>query len=105
MPGEIIGLVAVILIFGAPFASILTGHQRKVLEMKLQLRNQGDTGVRAEVEALRQEVRALRDTSMQYDLSFDTALQRLEKRVEGVERNVNSVAAGDSNTVSLTGRR
>ena len=33
---------------------------------------------------------------MQYDLSFDTALQRLEKRVEGVERRNTAVASEQS---------
>jgi hypothetical protein len=84
--GEVIGLVAVSLIFGIPIVKIWTDHQRKVLEMKLRLHNQGDSGVRAELEALRQELHSLRDTSTQYDLSFDTALQRMEHRVEAIER-------------------
>ena len=79
--GEFIGLIAVVLIFGIPIVKIWTDHQRKMLEMKLQLHNKGDNGLRAELDALRQEVRSLRDTSMQYDLSFDTALQRMEQRV------------------------
>ena len=91
MPGEFIGLVAVLCIFGIPIVKIWTDHQRKMLEMKLHNQNQGDGGVRAELEALRQEVRSLRDTSMQYDLSFDTALQRMEQRVAGVERSVQAI--------------
>ena len=80
------GMIAVLCVFGIPLSAIWTSHRRKILEMKLQLKNQGDTGVHAELEALRQEVRSLRDTSMQYDLSFDTALQRMEQRVERMER-------------------
>jgi hypothetical protein len=102
--GEFIGLVAVTLIFGSPLLAVWTGHQRKMLELKLQLQNQGDVGLRAEVDALRQEVRALRDTSTQYDLSFDTALQRMEKRVEGVERRIVGYEP-DPNTLNLSGRR
>jgi hypothetical protein len=83
--GQIIGLTAVVLIFGIPIIAIWTEHQRKVLEIKLKLTKKGDTGMIAELEALRQEVRSLRDTSMQYDLSFDTALQRMEQRVERLE--------------------
>ena len=83
--GQIIGLTAVVLIFGIPIIAIWTEHQRKVLEIKLKLTKQTDIGVAAEIEALRQEVRSLRDTSMQYDLSFDTALQRMEQRVERLE--------------------
>src|SRR5437762_2626724 len=101
--GEIIGLVAVVLIFGIPIVKIWTDHQRKVLEMKLQLKNHGDTGLRGELEALRDEVRSLRDTSMQYDLSFDTALQRMEQRVEGIERRALQSASEDQ--VQLGNRR
>lgn len=92
-PGALIGLVSVILIFGIPLSAIWTSHKRKVLEMQLQLRNQGDNNVRAEIEALKQEVRSLRDTSMQYDLSFDTALQRMDHRVEAMERRMQSISA------------
>ena len=80
------GIIAVLCVFGIPLTAIWTTHRRKVLELQLQLRGQGDNGLRSELEALRQEVRSLRDTSMQYDLSFDTALQRMEQRVERMER-------------------
>ena len=83
--GPIIGLISVILVFSIPIVAILSEHKRKMLEMKLKVGNQGDSGLRAEVDALREEVRSLRDTSMQYDLSFDTALQRMEQRVERME--------------------
>lgn len=101
MPGEFIGLVSVVLIFGIPIISIWTTHQRKMLEMKLQLQNKGDVGVRAELEALRQEVRSLRDTSMQYDLSFDSALQRMEQRVERIERGAHIQPAEDPMQVGI----
>ena len=64
--GEMIGLVAVVLIFGVPIIAIWTQHQRKLLEMKLMLGNKGDNGLRAEFEALREEVRSLRDTRALY---------------------------------------
>jgi hypothetical protein len=85
------GIIAILCVFGIPLSAIWTYHRRKVLEMQLQLRNQGDSGIRAEIEALKQEVRSLRDTTMQYDLSFDTALQRMDHRVEGLERRIQSV--------------
>ena len=40
----------------------------------------------AEFAALHEEIKSLRDTAMQYDLSFDTALQGLERRLTTVER-------------------
>ena len=93
MGGEIIGLVSVIFIFSIPMVAIWTTHQRKLLELKLQLGSQGSDNVRSEFEALRNEVRSLRDTTMQYDLSFDTALQRLEQRVDTMERRAVSAQA------------
>lgn len=101
--GDLAGIIAILCVFGIPLSAIWTSHRRKVLELELQLRGQGDNGVRAEVEALRQEVRSLRDTSTQYDLSFDTALQRMERRVEGIERKVQSIQPDDVLRVS-TGR-
>jgi len=80
------GVIAIIMVFSIPLAGIYAGYRHKMMELKLQLRNQGDSNLQAQVEALRQEVRSLRDTTMQYDLSFDTALQRMEARVEGLER-------------------
>jgi uncharacterized protein YlxW (UPF0749 family) len=89
-----VGLIAVLCIFGIPLSAIWTSHRRQVLELQLRLRNEGGSSVQAEVEALRQEVRNLRDTTMQYDLSFDTALQRMEQRMESMERRVNSTTTG-----------
>jgi hypothetical protein len=61
--------------------------------------------LKAELEATRQELRNLRDTSMQYDISFDTALGRMENRVAHVERRVGVNASGsEAETVTLTGR-
>jgi hypothetical protein len=95
MPGEFIGLAAVLCIFGIPIISIWTSHQRRMLELQLQLRNQGDSGLRTEFDALRHEVRSMRDTCTQYDLSFDAALQRMERRVEGIERTAQSSQTED----------
>ncbi len=84
-------LLAIIGVFGIPLSAIWTHHRRKVLEMQLQLRNQGDGSVRTDLEAMRHELRSLRDTSTQYDLSFDAALQRMEHRVQQVERRVSAI--------------
>lgn len=86
--GEFVGLIAVMGFFCIPISAIWTSHRRQVLEMQLKLKQQGSADVQNSINALREEVRQLRDTSMQYDLSFDAALQRMEQRVEGVERRV-----------------
>jgi hypothetical protein len=52
------------------------------------------------VESVRKELADLRDTSTRYDVSFDTALQRMESRLAAVENRTNrnnheqTVAAG-----------
>jgi hypothetical protein len=82
-----VGALAILCVFGTPMLLILTSHHRKMLEMKLRMHNQGDESLRASVDQLRAEVRSLRDTTTQYDMSFDTALQRIERRVDSLENH------------------
>jgi septal ring factor EnvC (AmiA/AmiB activator) len=42
--------------------------------------------LREEMNTLKTQVESLRDTTTQYDLSFDTALQRMEQRVNHLEQ-------------------
>jgi hypothetical protein len=91
--------LALLVVFSIPLSVIWTHHKRKVLELQLRLKQETDSGVRNSVEALREEVRSLRDTTMQYDLSFDNALQRMEQRVENLERN--ALAANAENQSQL----
>ena len=87
------GIVAMIMVFGVPMVAIITSHKRKMLEMKLRASNTGDESLRMAVESLRAEVRSLRDTSTQYDVSFDNAMQRLERRVDSLENHALSSRA------------
>ena len=84
--GEFVGLVAVLCFFGIPLSAIWGHNRRKMMELKLRMTQGDDAAVRASIEALRAEVKALRDTTMQYDISFDSALQRVESRVDRIER-------------------
>lgn len=87
MGEDIIALCGIFFIFGViPVSVIWTHHRRKMLELQLRLRQDGDSGVRAALEALRQEVRMLKETTTEYDISFDNALQRMEQRVDNLER-------------------
>ena len=94
--GELIGLAAVILIFGTGFMAVWGEHQRKLLEARARLGNQ-DSSTLEELQRLRKEVQELRDTTTRYDMSFDTALQRLESRVANVEQRQSST---ESATIS-----
>lgn len=76
--------LAIVLMFATPIVAILAYHHLKVVEMKLKARS--NETVREELERLRAEFEQFRDTASRYDLSFDTALQRLESRIENLER-------------------
>ena len=78
-----------------------TKHRLQVLEMQLRLRNEGSTQTQPTLVAMREEVQSLRDTTMQYDLSFDTALQRMENRMEALERKVQQMESTENSTVHV----
>jgi hypothetical protein len=83
-------ILAILCVFGIPLSVIWTSHRRKMMELQLKLKQQGSSDVQGSINSLREEVRQLRDTTMQYDLSFDAAMQRMEQRVEGLERRVST---------------
>ncbi len=87
MDDNFVGLVAIVMTFSVPLMVIWTAHKKKMVELQIQMRQGGqDNTLRETVEALREEVRSLRDTTTQYDLSFDTALQTIENRLQSMER-------------------
>jgi hypothetical protein len=73
-------------VLSIPLLAIWTHHRRKMEEIRLRRETNISDAVRAEFAAVRAEIQSLRDTSMQYDLSFDTNLQQLERRVAQMER-------------------
>ena len=101
-PGEtLVALMGTMFVFGIPLSVIWTVHKRKMMEMQLRLKGDQDVGLRPELNALREEIRALRDTSMQYDLSFDTALQKMEQRMIALERKTNQAEIPISQEIHL----
>lgn len=96
----IAGLFVTVMVLAIPWYAISTYHRRKLEEIRAKQKVDIAEETRAAIDALRREVAALRDTSTQYDVSFDTALNRLdsrmahlEQRVRSVENEVNSVQA------------
>jgi hypothetical protein len=81
-------ILIVLIVFSVPLSAIWTEHLRKVKKMELESRSRMNDEVLAEIAALHQELQSLRDTTTQYDLSFDTALQNLERRVQVLEQRV-----------------
>jgi len=90
----LIGLAAVTFIFGTPFIALILNHQRKMAELRQQSLSQADSRLLAELQDVKQQIAELRDTTTRYDLSFDTALQRLEGRMTNVEQRVAAVEQG-----------
>ena len=97
---DLIPIVAISFTFGVPMLAIWTSHQRKMLELKLKLQDGNSVSSQKTIEALREEVRSLRDTTTQYDVSFDTALQRMEGRMGAIERKVNQQGSAVQETQS-----
>ena len=79
-----------------PLLMIWTHHKRKMEELALERQQAMTADVRAEFAALRAEIKTLRDTAMQYDLSFDTNMQHLDRRVGQLERQANVRASSDT---------
>ncbi len=88
---HLVGLVAVAGVFGIPIIAVLTAHHRKLVEMRLKSAQTADHGVLAELQALKHQITELRDTTTKYDMSFDSALQRLESRMGHLESRVSVV--------------
>jgi hypothetical protein len=73
------------MVFGVGAIAVITEHFQRMARIKAEGRNKGQQDVLAAIDALRREVASLRDTTTSYDLSFDTALQRVEARVAALE--------------------
>src|SRR5881227_3647984 len=81
-------LVMVGMIMAIPLYLIKTYHRRKMEELRIKERSEIDVDTKEAIEALQKEMAALRDTTTQYDVSFDTALSRIENRMAHLERRM-----------------
>lgn len=86
----ILALMIPIIALMIPIVAIITSHRQRELEMRLKLQ-QGDGNVAAELRELKSQLADLRDTTTHYDMSFDSALQRIESRVGNVEQRLGAV--------------
>jgi uncharacterized protein YukE len=88
--GELIAIVAILCVFGIPIIAILSEHKRKMAEMGM-----GQGGANAtvlnELKDMKRQIEELRDTTTRYDISFDSALQRMESRMNHMEQKVSTI--------------
>lgn len=85
------GIIAVVMVFSIPITAIYTSHRRQMMEMKLKMHQGTDENVASELREIKQQLVSLRDTTTQYDMSFDVALQRMESRLGHLEQRVGEV--------------
>jgi len=93
---DIVGLAAVVCLFGPmlfmPITAMVLKHRKEMLQMELERRRLSNQEVIAQIEALRQELAQLRDTSTQYDMSLQANLEALQERVRALEQQVDEQA-------------
>jgi sensor histidine kinase regulating citrate/malate metabolism len=93
---DIVGLALIVCIVGSvlfvPITAMVLKHRKEMLEMELEQRRLSNQEVIAQIEALRQELAQLRDTSTQYDMSLQANLEMLQERVRMLEQQVNEQA-------------
>ncbi len=86
----IMGMGAVIGAMG-----LIAWHKQEMTKIAARARPSGGEEVKAAIDDLRREVADLRDTATRYDMSFDTARQRLESRLGHVESRVQQIESAD----------
>jgi galactokinase len=89
---DIVGLALIVCIFGPMLFVLITAtvlwYRKEMLEMEQEQRRQSNQEVIAQIEALRQELAQLRDTSTQYDMSLQANLEMLQERVRLLEQQL-----------------
>jgi sensor histidine kinase regulating citrate/malate metabolism len=89
---DIVGLALIMCIVGpvlfVPITAMVLKHRKEMLEMELERRRLSNQEVIAQIEAIRQELAQLRDTSTQYDMSLQMTLETLQERVRMLEQHL-----------------
>ena len=80
-----IPISAIVLGIGSGIVQSILKSQERRIELRLKAqKGQGSETIK-QLEALRAEVAALRDTTTQYDLTNDRIVERLEERLSRIE--------------------
>jgi hypothetical protein len=83
--GELIGLVAVVMIFGIPIVAIWTKHRKDMMQMELQATAEKAAQYATSNKELEERVRVLERivTDGGYDVATQIEALRDQRRVEG----------------------
>lgn len=86
---DIVALTAIVCIFGPalfiPITAMVLKHRKEMLKMELEKRRLSNQALEQQIETLRAEIAALRETSTQYDMSLQANLESLHERVRALE--------------------
>lgn len=81
-----VGMIVAFLIFGViPVTAIILEHFQKMKRLEVEKAKRGDANLKAQLDAIRQEIADLRQTSTEYCLSLDSNLQNLQAHVAHLE--------------------
>ena len=80
-----IPLSAIVLGIGSSIVQSILKSQERRMELRLKAQKGQNGEVVKQLEALRAEIAALRDTTTQYDMTNDQIVHRLEERLSRIE--------------------
>ena len=89
-------LSAIVLGVGSNIVQSILKSQERRIELRLKAQKGQNGDVANQLEALRAEIAALRDTTTQYDLTNDQIVQHLEERLGRIEIKTASQSARSS---------
>lgn len=87
------------MVFGVGAIAIIAEHFQKMAQIRAQARLRTQDAALKAIDELRLELASLRDTTTRYDVSFDTALQRIEERVGRMEHRLSALEHQPAQTV------
>jgi hypothetical protein len=87
-----------------PIVAIVMSFKYKAKELELKAGRGGDPNVVSALEDMKRQIADLRDTTTRYDMSFDSALQRIESRVGNLENRVSTIERASTTAEHVTSR-
>lgn len=91
----LIPLSAIVLGIGSGIVQLVLKSSERRMELRLKAQKGQSGDIVRQLEALRAEIAALRDTTTQYDMTNDQIVQRLEERVSRIETRTATRSASE----------